>query len=780
LLHVPPLPEDVDVLTAAQAYADAGWYVGPVRRSTKNPGTVLGKGWQHKTSRDADQIAAWFAGTDHGVFLHAGRSGAVIFDVDHPENLPAVLTEHLDAAPCQVSSPDHSHGVFATDRAIGNSNGQLGGEWGDVRGVNGVVITAPSMHPDGHQYRWVRTGAVPPLPEAISVLLPDAQPSETSATSAQIVEFLDAHTDTLRPELLDMRVRTLEKKIANGESRHNSLVPILAGAMTEARCGYFSARVARDGLFDVFCEAATRPGKDQRTEQAARDEFLSLLAWAVGQANAADLDDVRRGIEERVPDIVTPFIAPAEPKPVKFDRTHLSDEKQREEAAFDQLEDACRPHADAIWSARPALAAMRRQFLSRGAAPITGLLGYVLPRVLCRVPSGYVIDSGIGAPCELNLFTVPLGIPGRGKDVPEYPATLMIPIADGVKVLNPGSGQAIANAFHYEETRIVDGKEKKSAAKRSTVLIRIREGEDFTKAARRDGSNLTSQMRVAFDGGDLGQAIVGEGRKARTIEAGTYRLCATISIQPALAGPLFTEQGGLLERWLFVPAGSRECADEALWDSLQAEWPQEVSLPNWKDISSGVQQNKRIILPPAVQSEIFSTHRALQAGMHDNQMAHCNLLRQRIMYAFTLLNGRVQPNEEDWMLAGHALEISFATAAWGRAEWEMSDQCMKTAAAESRALATRKGRQAADLADEEDSQRLAAILLEILGEAGAEGLSGRDISHDRRIRRKFTATQMYAELVRLRKNGLVRSKPPDATGGRGGTGGSEGSQWWLI
>ena len=73
-LSIPDLDDGVDMLTAALAYADAGWYVLPVKRGTKDPGSVVGKHWQAQSSRDPRQIAAWFAGTDHGIVLHRGRS----------------------------------------------------------------------------------------------------------------------------------------------------------------------------------------------------------------------------------------------------------------------------------------------------------------------------------------------------------------------------------------------------------------------------------------------------------------------------------------------------------------------------------------------------------------------------------------------------------------------------------------------------------------------------------------------------------------------------------
>ena len=68
---------------AALAYAGAGWYVLPVAPGSKNPGSVVGKDWHKKSSRDPDQIAAWWAqNLGYGIALHVGRSGAVAFDLD--------------------------------------------------------------------------------------------------------------------------------------------------------------------------------------------------------------------------------------------------------------------------------------------------------------------------------------------------------------------------------------------------------------------------------------------------------------------------------------------------------------------------------------------------------------------------------------------------------------------------------------------------------------------------------------------------------------------------
>src|SRR4029453_991498 len=81
-LTVPLITSELGMLGAALEYAQAGWYITPARRCTKDPGSVLGKGWQTRPSRDPEVIVSWYAGTDHGIALHAGRSGAIVLDID--------------------------------------------------------------------------------------------------------------------------------------------------------------------------------------------------------------------------------------------------------------------------------------------------------------------------------------------------------------------------------------------------------------------------------------------------------------------------------------------------------------------------------------------------------------------------------------------------------------------------------------------------------------------------------------------------------------------------
>lgn len=316
-LAIPEVRPNDDALGAALRYAAAGFYVLPVLIATKHPGSVVGDRWQHQSSRDPDTIAAWFAGTSHGLALHMGRSGAVGFDVDRPENVPAGLVKAIEesAPPFQSTRTDvdgRGHYLFAmpSDRMLGNGTGRLCGSWGEIRGKNGILVVAPSVHEqgaDGGRYAWQVVGPLPVLPAAVADLLGDTGGEVDAATDAQVQAFLDAHTNATRPKLLAVWTGLFTRKVAAGESRHQRMVSVLAGALKEARAGFLDARTAEEQLRSAFltavAEQPTGPKQSKaRTGAPAVAEWNGILAWAVAQAKVAELDAVRLRTNKKVPD----------------------------------------------------------------------------------------------------------------------------------------------------------------------------------------------------------------------------------------------------------------------------------------------------------------------------------------------------------------------------------------------------------------------------------------------------------------------------------------------
>ena len=106
---------------------------------------------------------------------------------------------------------------------------------------------------------------IPVLPDEIAELVPDALPSEDAATDAQVAKFLAEHTESRRPDLILGRVKMLRDKYAAGESRHGSTTPVVKGALTEARAGYYPAQLVLDTLKPIFLAEVAKPptGKKQ-------------------------------------------------------------------------------------------------------------------------------------------------------------------------------------------------------------------------------------------------------------------------------------------------------------------------------------------------------------------------------------------------------------------------------------------------------------------------------------------------------------------------------------
>jgi len=148
---------------------------------------------------------------------------------------------------------------------------------------------------------------IPVLPSEIADKLDDATPASDAASDVEVKRFFAEHTAASRPEILTGWVKALENHFTRGESRHGSTVSVLAGALKEARAGYYSAQDALDELGVMFHDAVAKPPTSSkqnaaRNGEVAASELRGIVAWAVGQANAADLDDLRDRVEREMHD----------------------------------------------------------------------------------------------------------------------------------------------------------------------------------------------------------------------------------------------------------------------------------------------------------------------------------------------------------------------------------------------------------------------------------------------------------------------------------------------
>jgi len=306
---IPQIPTGAPVAYAAELYAAAGWYVGPYDADrAKNPGGLLGAGWQRQTSRDPEQIRTWWARWPQAaVFLHMGRSGAVALDVDHPSKVVGPLAEVLRAhtGPVQLTRPEswrtagvyRGHYLFTqpAGRDIGNSIGGLGKGWGEVRGRNGVIVVEPSQHVhhgNGGIYRWLRAGPVPELPGVLAEQLRDAAPELDPASAGRLLQLRGAVTGSIDPELFRRGPLTRwERLMTEGQSRHVAMTEVASFAYRDALAGVYPFAWAEETLRALFLDAVGREDLGSgsvRSEDEAVREFDGISLWALGQVENED------------------------------------------------------------------------------------------------------------------------------------------------------------------------------------------------------------------------------------------------------------------------------------------------------------------------------------------------------------------------------------------------------------------------------------------------------------------------------------------------------------
>ena len=315
-LALPRLPDDCDLMRAALIYANAGWFVGPLLPKSKHPGSILGNHWQHKTSDQKDQIVEWFAGTAAGgVFLHCGRSGAIVFDVDRPDNVPPILAQFLWSGegaervvlvPFQSTRPEepwrgHYFFLQPSDRLLGNALGTLAAGWGEIRGYNGIIVVEPTTHEtDGARYHFEVCGEVPGLPDVLSAEIPDMGAIEDAATDSAVKKFMATHITSTRGALMQAPVDQYLKKVADGESRHESMVSVACMAMRDAAMGFYPARSIANDLFTEFHRSFKLPDGTMTPRRWPKSEFKSIIAFAVGQALGVDAEERRAVVMARL------------------------------------------------------------------------------------------------------------------------------------------------------------------------------------------------------------------------------------------------------------------------------------------------------------------------------------------------------------------------------------------------------------------------------------------------------------------------------------------------
>lgn len=291
------IPERLDEMTrleAALAYSQCGWFLAPIIPNSANAGSVLHKNWPSKTIQNESSVRDWFGDNKYDIALHVGRSGALAIDVDNPELLQEPLLSILKQThtPFQSTRSDGSlrgHYVFAlpVGKKYGNSNGLLGTAWGEIRGKNGIILAAPSLHRKGGKYRWVRTGVLRPLPQEIQKMLHPLGNYSAVETIGfpEVEEWISSHNSGTQVGLLSKRLEDMEMRSGTG-SRHEACRQTLIATMKDVRAGLYPAIDAINEVLAVFL------AKKPIGEWTSPHEYQDIVKWVIGVIKSIPQDEI--------------------------------------------------------------------------------------------------------------------------------------------------------------------------------------------------------------------------------------------------------------------------------------------------------------------------------------------------------------------------------------------------------------------------------------------------------------------------------------------------------
>lgn len=190
---------------AARAYASMGWPVLPLVTREKRPANTNGLSG---ASTDLDQIEEWWKRWPRAnIGLRTGDAFDVL-DLDSQEATETLqllivaqrledglpMEKYRHAGPIQSTGKGY-HMLFEPTGARNFANRYPGI---DFRGQRGYIVASPSIHPNGHQYRWVRDEPLPPPTKWLDQMLIPARTTAPSAIDpADMAPIVDAFNQTL-------------------------------------------------------------------------------------------------------------------------------------------------------------------------------------------------------------------------------------------------------------------------------------------------------------------------------------------------------------------------------------------------------------------------------------------------------------------------------------------------------------------------------------------------------------------------------------------------------
>ncbi|MBS9532612.1 bifunctional DNA primase/polymerase [Mycobacterium sp. M1] len=341
-------------------------------------------------------------------------------------------------------------------------------------------------------------------------------------------------------------------------------------------------------------------------------------------------------------------------------------------------------------------------------------LGQPVPTVgPVKTPTGASAAPGASSAKGTNGKAAGNSKPSGGITGPSAP--VLIPYNfDRTKSL--GSGQVLSDNL----IDLIGKGEDTVVTMKPHPCVFLEEDEMITmlRAAKNEASTLIGTLNSAWAGAPIGNETRLHGDRRTN---GPYSIFLIAGLQPKLADQLLChDDSGFLQRCVLVPTA----------DPYRHVNAPDIPRPAVKPSGAMplISGTSTFTADPRVIAEIEGTDLDYDldhlGDAYAEAMSHAKQVQVRLAHLGALLHGSLHISWELWVWAGWLMEVSRRVFAWMEAQSRAQDRVV----AETRGVSRSVEKAAQDTYTSEAIEETCARILEVLGTAGAAGMSAGNIS----------------------------------------------------
>lgn len=769
--------------TAFQQYFDKGWRgILPLRHGSKWPPPRDHTGYGNPDPSYPD-LMAW---ADSDAFRQGNLGlrlpdGVVGIDVDEygAKNGAATFAEAirrwgpLPDAPRTTSRPDNRISgirLFAVplgtmlvtkiefpDTVVGGQHVAL--HLGDVEVIqphHRYAMSWPSIHPEGGLYEWrndagdvlaiPNLGDVPTFPSTWLEGLRVVHESNLEYAASDVTPALTDGQPS--PIVLKRLSQAFSELNMPGCSRHDTCTRHVMALMRYGKSGEPGVWPALMQLCEVLVAIRAADGSGDRPKTLAEFKRMifgdniarelskpGITDWLSSMIVEGDFDE--KPFHADVTPEPQPVVPPAEDTTgtglsTQSDNEGRSTQPTRQKTPLEAIERG-------FWQSRDSLAAVYQTSMAKMCPPWS-VLAICAARALTMVRPHVTLPPLIGGPGSLNWFGAIVAGPAGGKTTSGSAAGLLVP--GHLMTCYQGTGEGILASFGQAG----DPADPKSTPEHEAVFLDVDEVDGLGAVSQRSGSTTMPILRSAFSGATIAFSYSNKDKR-RFVRKHTYRMAGIVGMQPKRAGWVLADaDGGTPQRFMWFPASDPRVRRERPWESGP------LTLPNpgeWL-------YPRELSIPMVAENLILDEHVKRQQGDGEALDGHALFCREKFAYALTILDGRLQMNEEDWELSGIAADVSFYTRATVVQELKDAARIEALDRGEIKGIEMHAADDAKEYESAEKIRRLLRWVLDKLVDAGENGLTHTELTRKCAGRdRRWLAGALQIGT----SNGLIRQDP---------------------